>query len=116
AEDLQAPGLSRGDHGSQIGGRAVFEAEQHRGRVVETEIPDGARALRVNRIDSPREADHGVDEVHAAPGHAAGGPFLAALAPVPALEAVHAGAAEIALDVQELPEPPAVAEHAPHLL
>src|SRR5207245_9654476 len=115
-EDLQAPGLRRRDHGSEIAGRAAFEAEQHRGRVVEAEIPDGARALRVNRINSPRETDHGVDEVHAPPGHAAGGPFLAALAPVLALEAVRAGAAEIALDVQELPESPAVAAHALYLL
>src|SRR6266568_431745 len=108
AEDLQAPGLGRGDHGSEIAGGAVPEAEQHRGRVVEAEIPDGARALRVHRLDSPRKADHGIDEVHAPPGHAARGSFLAALAPVLALEAVNARAAEIALHVQEFPEPPDV--------
>src|SRR5258708_11127848 len=97
AEDLQAPGLRRGDHRAEIAGRAALEAEQHRGRVVEAEIPDGAGALRDHRLDSPREADHGVDEVHAPPGHAARGSFLAALAPVFALEAVHARAAAMAL-------------------
>src|SRR5437867_384765 len=115
AEDLQAPGLSRGDHGAEIAGRAALEAEQHRGRVVEAEIPDGARALRAHRLDSPREADHGVDQVHAAPGHSACRSFLAALAPVLALETVHAGTAEIPLHMQEFPEPP-VAEHALYFL
>src|SRR5438034_1383144 len=38
AEDLQPPGLRRGDHGAEIAVRAALEAEQHRGRVVEAEI------------------------------------------------------------------------------
>src|SRR5438552_14624401 len=99
AEDLQAPGLGRGDHGSEIAGGTAPEAEQHRGRVVEAEIPDGARALRAHRVDFPREADHGVDQVHAPPCHAACGSFLAALAPVFAPEAVYARSAEIAFHV-----------------
>src|SRR5207302_1924748 len=103
AEDLQTPGLRRSDHGAEVAGRAALEAEQHRGRVVDAEIPDGAGALRDHRLDSPREAEHGIDEVHAPPGHTARGPLLAALAPVFALVAIHAGAAEIALDMQELP-------------
>src|SRR5712671_4978108 len=110
AEDLQAPGLRGGDHGAEVAGRAALEAEQHRRRVVDAEIPDGARALRDHRLVSSREADHGFDQMHAPPSHTAGGSFLAALAPVFALEAVNARAAEIALDMQELPEPP-VAEH-----
>src|SRR5260221_7177356 len=94
AEDLQAPGLRRGDHRAEIAGRTALEAEQHRGRVVEAEIPDGARALRDHRLDFPREADHGIDQVHAPSGHAAGGSLPPALAPVLALEAVNAPAAE----------------------
>src|SRR5712691_11165700 len=82
AEDLQAPGFGGGDNRAEIAGRAAFEAEQHRGRVVDAEIADGAGALRVHRLDSPRKADHGVDEVHAASRHAARRSFLAALAPV----------------------------------
>src|SRR5439155_7904398 len=50
AEDLQAPGLRRGDHRAEIAGRTALEAEQHRGRVVETEIPDRTRALRDHRL------------------------------------------------------------------
>src|SRR5262245_24554931 len=53
--------------------------------------------------------------MHAAPGHAAAGPFAAILPPVVAAETVDARPAEIALDVQELAEP-AVREHARDLL
>ena len=41
-----------------------------------------AIALRDHRFDLPGEIEHRIDHVHAAPGHAAGGAFLALLAPV----------------------------------
>ena len=63
----------------------------------------------------PGEIEHRVDHVHAAAGHAAGRAFLAALAPVVAAEAVGAGSAEIAFDVQQLAEA-AVVEHAADFL
>jgi len=60
-----------------------------------------------------QRGDHGIDEVHAAPGHAARGSFLALWRQCSRSKRTRW--TQIALHVQEFPEPP-VAEHALHFL
>ena len=100
AEYLHAPRFGGGDEGAEIPGGAIPEAKQHGGGVVDAVIEHAAIALRVHGIDLSGKVEHGIDDVHAAAGHAAGRAFLAVQAPVIGAEAVHAGAAKIAFDVQ----------------
>src|SRR4029079_15386802 len=79
-------------------------SEKHRRGVVDAVVERSPKTLRVHAVDGPSEVEHGIDDVHAAPGHPAGRTFIALLAPMLALETIHTRPAEIAFDVQELPE------------
>ena len=114
AEYLQAPRLGGGHDGAQVAGRAAAEAEEHRGGVVGAVVLRKAQALRGDGVDGTGEIEHRVHDVYAATGHTAGGRLVGVVAPVFAREAVDARAAEIAFEVQELPQPP-VGQHRLHL-
>ena len=115
AEHLHAPAFRRRDDGAEIAARAVRELEQHRRRIVEAVVKGEPRALREHGVDPAGKIEHCIDEVHPAPGHAPGGPFLRLLTPVLLREAIHARPVEVALDVEQ-PTEPAVLEHPPDLL
>ena len=111
AEYLHAPRFGRCDERAEVAGRAALEAEQHGRRIVDPVIEHAAQALCVHRVDFSRQEQHCIDDMHAAPRHAARGTFFRIEAPVVRPEPVNAGAAKIAFDVQQLAQA-AVGEHA----